>query len=149
VLEIARTIIDSNLYMVLGTADETGHPWVSPVYFAHAGYATFIWVSRPGRQHSRNLMARPEVSLVIYDSRVPISTGQAVYAIGVADEVPPEAVPELIQVFSDSAIARGGSPWIASDVVSPAPHRLYRVAASQLWVTGDDDDRVPVSLEGQ
>jgi hypothetical protein len=29
---IARGIIDSNRYMVLGTADETGRPWASPVY---------------------------------------------------------------------------------------------------------------------
>ena len=32
----ARTIIDANLYMTLGTADETGRPWASPVYFARA-----------------------------------------------------------------------------------------------------------------
>jgi Pyridoxamine 5'-phosphate oxidase len=28
---IARSIIDSNFYMTLGTADENGRPWVSPV----------------------------------------------------------------------------------------------------------------------
>lgn len=31
---VARTIIDSIVYMVLGTADEAGRPWVSPVYFS-------------------------------------------------------------------------------------------------------------------
>ena len=29
---IARAIIDGNRYMVLGTADQSGRPWVSPVY---------------------------------------------------------------------------------------------------------------------
>jgi len=38
---IARTIIDTNFYMTLGTADENGRPWVSPVYYAHQGYANF------------------------------------------------------------------------------------------------------------
>jgi hypothetical protein len=28
---IAKDIIDSTLYMVLGTSDEAGQPWVSPV----------------------------------------------------------------------------------------------------------------------
>jgi len=28
---VARGIIDDNRYMALGTADETGRPWVSPV----------------------------------------------------------------------------------------------------------------------
>jgi len=36
--ELARTIIDSIVYMVLGTADESGRPWTSPVYFASKSY---------------------------------------------------------------------------------------------------------------
>src|SRR5215208_7285338 len=43
----ARAIIDSNFYMTLGTADEEGRPWVSPVYYAAEGYAKFYWVSSP------------------------------------------------------------------------------------------------------
>src|SRR3954452_16553290 len=42
-----REIIDSNLYMVLATADRSGQPWASPVYFAASGYRQFFWVSRP------------------------------------------------------------------------------------------------------
>ena len=36
-----RAVIDSNSYMTLGTADESGRPWVSPVWFAHSGYREF------------------------------------------------------------------------------------------------------------
>jgi Pyridoxamine 5'-phosphate oxidase len=36
--DVARRIIQDSLYMVLGTADATGRPWPSPVYFANAGY---------------------------------------------------------------------------------------------------------------
>jgi nitroimidazol reductase NimA-like FMN-containing flavoprotein (pyridoxamine 5'-phosphate oxidase superfamily) len=43
---IARAIIGSGLYMVLGTADEAGNPWTSPVYYAYEGVARFLWVSR-------------------------------------------------------------------------------------------------------
>jgi hypothetical protein len=39
----ARAIIDANLYMVLATADDTGRPWSSPVYFAHEGCGEFLW----------------------------------------------------------------------------------------------------------
>jgi hypothetical protein len=35
--DVARRIIQDSLYMVLATADETGRPWSSPVYFANAG----------------------------------------------------------------------------------------------------------------
>lgn len=33
---VAREIIDANLYMTLGTADETGRPWVSPTATEHS-----------------------------------------------------------------------------------------------------------------
>ena len=81
---IARTIIDSNFYMTLGTADERGRPWVSPVYYAHEGYANFYWVSSPEATHSRNLVGRPEMSIVIFDSRTPVGSGQGVYIVGKA-----------------------------------------------------------------
>ncbi|HYJ61095.1 MAG TPA: pyridoxamine 5'-phosphate oxidase family protein, partial [Actinomycetota bacterium] len=58
---IARAIIGSSLYMVLGTADEIGNPWVSPVWYAHGGGSTFFWVSSPDARHSRNLAARPDI----------------------------------------------------------------------------------------
>jgi hypothetical protein len=35
---IARAIMDANQYMTLGTAGETGRPWVSPVWYALAHY---------------------------------------------------------------------------------------------------------------
>jgi nitroimidazol reductase NimA-like FMN-containing flavoprotein (pyridoxamine 5'-phosphate oxidase superfamily) len=56
---IARAIIDAGLYMVLGTADASGRPWVSPVYYAPNGYREFVWVSAPDSTHSRNIGARP------------------------------------------------------------------------------------------
>jgi hypothetical protein len=42
---IVRTIIDSIVNMVLGTSDETGRPWVSPVYFSSEKYKEFFWMS--------------------------------------------------------------------------------------------------------
>jgi hypothetical protein len=35
--DVARGIIEDSLYLVLATADPTGRPWSSPVYFAHTG----------------------------------------------------------------------------------------------------------------
>lgn len=52
---LERAIVDANLYMVLGTADDEGRPWVSPVYFAHAVFHEFYWVSSPETMHSRNV----------------------------------------------------------------------------------------------
>jgi len=84
---IARTIVHSNLFMTVATADATGRPWASPVYYASANYAEFLWVSSPDALHSRNLATRPEVSIVVFDSRAQIGEGQAVYITAVAAEL--------------------------------------------------------------
>src|SRR4029450_8122039 len=77
--DMAQNVIESNRYMVLGTADEAGVPWVTPVWFAQSDYRRFIWVSSPDRRHSRNIRARPELSIVIFDSQVPVGSARAVY----------------------------------------------------------------------
>jgi nitroimidazol reductase NimA-like FMN-containing flavoprotein (pyridoxamine 5'-phosphate oxidase superfamily) len=143
---IARAIIDSNLYMTLGTADETGRPWVSPVYYAPAGYKEFFWVSSPEAQHSRNLAARPEVSIVIFDSRQPIGTGQGVYVSAFAVELKGEDLDRGIVVFSRRSREHGASEWTREDVTLPSRHRLYRAVASRHSVLGPHDRRIPVSV---
>lgn len=75
----ARSVIDANRYMALGTADEAGHPWVTPVWFASEDYRHFHWVSSPDAKHSRYLAAHPEVAITIFDSSVPVGGAQAVY----------------------------------------------------------------------
>ena len=143
---IARAIIEGNLYLVLGTADRDGRPWVTPVYYAPASPREFLWVSRPDATHSRNLEARKDVSIVIFDSSVPISTGQGVYMSGTAEELSGEAAEEAIEVFSRRSLAHGGREWTTADVQAPAPLRLYRATATEQFVLDEHDERVPVSL---
>jgi hypothetical protein len=78
---------DRPAYMTLATADADGLPWASPVWFAPAGYREFFWVSDPEARHSRNLAVRPQLGIVIFDSRAAISTGQGVYMSAVAEQL--------------------------------------------------------------
>jgi hypothetical protein len=95
---IARGIVGSGLYLVLGTSDEAGTPWVSPVYYANDGWATFLWISSPQAQHSRNISMRSRVGIVIFDSGAPISTGQAVYMTAEAGLEPGAATDRRVEV---------------------------------------------------
>jgi nitroimidazol reductase NimA-like FMN-containing flavoprotein (pyridoxamine 5'-phosphate oxidase superfamily) len=130
----AREIIDRSMYMVLGTADEAGTPWVSPVYFAFIDYKDFFWVSLPDAQHSRNLAKRPEVSIVVFDSGAPIGTGQGVYMSARAEELAGTELERGIDVFSQRSVGHGVRPWGVEDVRPPAPHRLYRASVDQYWM---------------
>jgi len=142
----AKAIIDANRYMVLGTADERGRPWVSPVYYAHVDYREFLWVSRPETLHSNNLVARPQISLVIFDSSVPIGAGQGVYVAATAEEVTGDGRLAMIDVFSRRSLGDGGGELALEDVEPPAELRLYRAAAAAHSILGSIDRLVGVDL---
>jgi pyridoxine/pyridoxamine 5'-phosphate oxidase len=144
----ARTIIDSNRYMTLATADESGLPWASPVWFAEAGYREFFWVSAPEARHSRNLAARPQVSIVIFDSSVPVGDAQAaVYMSAVAEQLTGGEVEEGLAIYNRRGEQQGLRAWTNADVGLHARHRLYRATASEQFVLGPGDERIPVSVD--
>jgi Pyridoxamine 5'-phosphate oxidase len=147
---VARRTIDANLYMVLATADSAGRPWAAPVYFANSGYAEFFWVSSPDATHSRNIAVRPQVGIVVFDSRAPIGTGQGVYMPAAAEEVTGGAELERgIDAFSRRSVAHGGVAWSLDDVQGQAGLRLYRATAvehSILAKDGRPDHRIPVDV---
>ena len=132
--ELARTIIDSNRYMALGTADANGHPWVSPVWFASEDYKHFHWVSSPEARHSRNVAGRPEVAIAIFDSTVPVGGAQAVYMSGRGEELTGTELERGIEVFGRLSETDVGRRWRLDDVQPPAPFRLYRATISEHYV---------------
>jgi hypothetical protein len=143
---VARTILDANLYMTLGTADEAGNPWATPVYYAHADYRELVWVSKPGARHSRNIAVRPQVGIVVFDSHVPIGTGGGLYMAATAEEVTGADRERALAVFSARLLSHGDEEWGLDRVQAPAELRIYRATASEHWVLDDRDRRQPVSL---
>ena len=143
-IALARRIIDSNAYMTLATADARGRPWASPVWYAPREYREFLWVSRPDARHSRNIAARPQVGLVIFDSTVPPGTGQAVYADAVAEELPDSEHERAIAIYSRRSESAGAGEWRPKQVSADAPVRMYRARVEQLFVVDGDDRRVPI-----
>lgn len=146
----ARQIIDTTQYMVLATADASGRPWASPVWFAHRDYREFVWVSSPAVRHSRNIAERPQVGVVIFNSQVPIGTGQGVYLSCVATVVPDSELGEALEVFNYRSLASGGEALARTDVQGPASEfRLYRAVADEAFMLAKDgqpDHRVPIQL---
>jgi nitroimidazol reductase NimA-like FMN-containing flavoprotein (pyridoxamine 5'-phosphate oxidase superfamily) len=139
---VARSIIDSNRYVTLGTADEHGSPWASPVWYAPSEYREFLWVSKPEARHSRNLAARPELALVIFDSHQ-AGGWNALYMTAVAEEL--ADVDDGIRIFSRHGEAQGLRAWTREGVSPPARHRLYRATVSEHFVLDPHDHRIPVS----
>jgi Pyridoxamine 5'-phosphate oxidase len=142
----SRAVIDATAYMTLGTANEDGVPWVTPVWYAAANYREFFWISRPEARHSRNIAVRPQVSIVFWDSHVAIDTGVGVYASAGAEQVTEgEAVDLGMAIFSRISQAQGGRAYTADDVLGSAQLRLYRALPSEWWI-GTEGRRTPVAI---
>ena len=149
-MSTASDLIEASRYLVLATADATGLPWSSPLYFAHIGGTEFYWVSSPEVTHSRNIAVRPEVSIVVFDSQAAIGTGQGVYMSAVAALLEDEGeIARGIDAFSRRSVAHGGPEWTSEGVRAEAGLRLYRAVADTHWMLAKDgqpDHRVPVPL---
>src|SRR6266540_2386235 len=112
--DLARRLVDANVYLTLATADDSGRPWATPVWYAARDCDEFVWVSRPDARHSLNIAARPEVGIVIFDSTVPVGGAAAVYVEAEAEQVGPDDRTNALAIFNGRSEAqelrRGWSP---------------------------------------
>lgn len=152
---MAKAIIDSTLYMVLGTADESGQPWVSPVYFTASKYKEFYWISSLETKHSRNIAKRSQISIVIFNSQVPVGKAQAVYMSAMAEELTSSDLARGLFIyngrFPDPA-RHGMQDTRLEEVRPPSLYRLYRAVALEHWVLdphASPDRRTLVTLSEQ
>jgi nitroimidazol reductase NimA-like FMN-containing flavoprotein (pyridoxamine 5'-phosphate oxidase superfamily) len=141
---VARSIVESNSFMTLATADADGRPWASPVWYAHAeDHREYLWVSSPEATHSRNLSARPEVAIVIFDSHQ-AGGWNALYLSGTAAQLGDGE--EGIELFTRRSLAKGLRAWGPDEVRAPSKHRLYRATIDEAFVLDPHDQRIPVTL---
>jgi nitroimidazol reductase NimA-like FMN-containing flavoprotein (pyridoxamine 5'-phosphate oxidase superfamily) len=145
--EVVRSIVDANAYMTLATADEHGSPWASPVWYATADDREFVWVSAPQARHSRNLARRPDLAIVIFDSRQPPGTGEAVYLSARAEQVLEPELDRCLRIFSAESQEEGLAAWKRADVEPPARLRLYHAIATEHFVLSAGDERVSVVMQ--
>jgi nitroimidazol reductase NimA-like FMN-containing flavoprotein (pyridoxamine 5'-phosphate oxidase superfamily) len=147
--DIAREIFAAGAYVVLATADDDGTPWSSPVWFATADHRELYWVSHPEARHSRNIAARPQIAMVVFDSTVAPGQGQAVYMTATAEQVTdPAAIERGLAVFSGEAERQGIGEWGLDRVSGEAWLRLYRASIHEHWILDPDsphDVRIGVS----
>lgn len=150
--DMAKAIIDSTLYMVLGTADQTGQPWVSPVYFTASKYKEFYWISSPETKHSRNIAQRSQVSIVVFNSQVPVGKARAVSMTAEAEELTGSDLERGLVIyngrFPDPA-QHGVQDTTLEEVRPPGRYRLYRDVALEHWVLdsyASPDRRTPVTV---
>ncbi|MBB3676002.1 pyridoxamine 5'-phosphate oxidase family protein [Modestobacter versicolor] len=98
--ETVPRLLAEHRYLVLGTVDDDGGPWVTPLFFAPDGDSRVVWVSSPDSRHSGNLVARPAVAITLFDTHAPIGRAEAVYLEATAVAVDDGALPAALELLN-------------------------------------------------
>ena len=83
--------------------------------------------------------------MVIFDSRVPAYSGQALYMSAVAEELTSDDLARELEVYPGAA--ERGARLTAAELLPPAPWRLYLATASQHSILCPSPDR-PCPVHG-
>jgi uncharacterized protein YhbP (UPF0306 family) len=138
-------------YLVLGTVDPTGNPWVTPVFYAADGEHRVLWVSSPDSRHSRNIAACPTVAVTVFDTGAPVGKAEALYLEAAASPIGEHAHPVAVELLN--ARLPADQQLCLHEVGPDGPLRLYQVNVTRhyLLIRGGDprfdnvtDTRLPV-----
>ena len=117
-------VLAANRYLVLGTADQAGKPWVTPVFFAPLGPGRVCWVSSPESRHSRNIADRAAIAITVFDSTVEVGEAEAAYFDADAAQATLEESETLVQALN--ARLPPGKLLSVEDVRPHGPLVIYR-----------------------
>lgn len=135
----AAEIINEILYITIASVSADGQPWNTPVYSAFDKDLNFYWFSDKNSQHSQNVRSKSKVLLVIYNSTVPVGTGEGVYVKATVSEL---NAPEEILAAKAVLDERVGKEKErnAENYIGNAVLRGYKATAVQVWMNDDDKD---------
>jgi uncharacterized protein YhbP (UPF0306 family) len=117
-------ILAANRYLVLGTADPAGQPWVTPVFFAPLDQDRVCWVSSPESRHSRNIANRAAIAITVFDSTVEVGRAEAAYFDADAARAMPDETDTALRALN-SRLPQG-KLLSAEDLQPNGPLVVYR-----------------------
>jgi uncharacterized protein YhbP (UPF0306 family) len=130
--ETVPRLLAQHRYLVLGTADAEGRPWATPVFYAADREDRVLWVSSADSRHSRNISARPEVAITIFDSHAPIGGAEAIYLEATAEPVSNHSVAAAVERLNTRLPA---SHRLGPENIAPAgPMQVYQAIITQHFV---------------
>ncbi|GAA1438788.1 pyridoxamine 5'-phosphate oxidase family protein [Leifsonia poae] len=133
-------LLETNHYLVLGTSDTTGRPWVSPVFFAAFGTERVCWVSSPDSRHSRNIAERAAIAITVFDSTVAVGRAEAAYFDAEAGRAAPPEVEAALRALN--ARLPGDKQLVVDDLQPAGPLVVYLAELRHRYVLvrGGDPD---------
>lgn len=142
-VEIAKEIIKSNIYLTLATSD--GTPWIAPLLYAVDDKYNFYYISQMNSLHTKHILKIPTVAFAIFDSHQKEGTGNGVQGAGKA------------YVLTTDGELEKAMKWYHTTFVEmkpetfkePNPYRFFKIVPEHFYVLDPEakvDKRVEVHL---
>lgn len=147
--KVAKEIIANNIYMTIATASLDGKPWISPVFFAYDERYNLFWVSDKNSRHSTTIRNNPQVAIVIFDSKAPEGTADAVYIEAEVEELSDDnALKSAIKTYAARGTIKECIPKSTNEVTKDAIWRIYKAVPKKIsklggheYINGQYSDR--------
>ena len=97
--EKARRIIEQNIYLTLATSNNSGKPWIAPLYYAYDDKYNFFFVSAYDSLHVEHIKINPRVAIAIFDSHAPAGEGDGVQIEAQASLASLTELPHILYVY--------------------------------------------------
>ncbi len=142
---LARGIVANNQYLTLGTVNQNGVTWVSPVVYVFDNEYNFCWISLPSSQHSQNIQKNNQVTFAIFDSHQKFGTGVGLQVQAQAQKVPFTKSLPLIALYFKRQWPYG--PAISKDsfrhLITNKIYSFYQATPTKIWI---NDPRVKTDI---
>lgn len=123
----------------MATVNDDGSPHNTPFHYIVDDFRQYIyWISSPESQHSKNILRRHQLFIVIYESNAP--KGLYIEAVGAQELDETTEIQAGLEVWNAQRTAEGKDSVNAPLVTGESPQRLYRAKLVRFWVNGSEKD---------
>ena len=139
-INLAKKIINNNIYLTLGTADNK-IPWTAPLFYAVNNKYEFYFISKKDSLHIKHISNNPNVSFSIFDSHQKEGTGNGVQGSGISIRISDHEIEEALKWYKSDFIEMKKESFTGS-----APLRFYKIIPDHFYIL-DPDEETDVRIE--
>jgi hypothetical protein len=119
---VVERLLVANRYLVLGTADADGRPWVTPVFFAALEPDRVCWVSSPDTA----------LAITVFDSTVEVGKAEAAYFDADAAQLAAGEIDSALHALNSRVPP---AKWLSRDDLRPlGPMVVYQATLRRRYV---------------
>jgi len=132
-VQTVKYLLDSNKHMVISTADISGKPWVSPVFFVYDSEYNLYWISSKNTRHSQNIRENNRIAIVVFGTIPDSNKNDGVYFDAEAEELSDiSKIEDAIKILNEKQQSDKYMITSIDEVSNHASWRIYKAVLKEV-----------------